>query len=50
MNIQLSNAEEWIDQEKTSDLGQVLIRYVCLWVGGRDGELVEGGKDLLMAR
>jgi small nuclear ribonucleoprotein (snRNP)-like protein len=30
MNIQLSNAEEWIDQQKTSDLGQVLIRYACL--------------------
>jgi small nuclear ribonucleoprotein F len=28
MNIQLSNAEEWIDQQKTSDLGQVLIRCV----------------------
>ena len=28
MNIQLSGAEEWIDQEMTSVLGQVLIRYV----------------------
>ena len=28
MNIQLSGAEEWIDQEMTSALGQVLIRYV----------------------
>jgi small nuclear ribonucleoprotein (snRNP)-like protein len=27
MNIQLSGAEEWIDQEMTSVLGQVLIRY-----------------------
>ncbi|XMA09363.1 hypothetical protein WAI453_002154 [Rhynchosporium graminicola] len=26
MNIQLSGAEEWIDQEMTSVLGQVLIR------------------------
>lgn len=28
MNIQLSGAEEWIDQKMTSVLGQVLIRYV----------------------
>jgi hypothetical protein len=27
MNIQLSGAEEWIDQKMTSVLGQVLIRY-----------------------
>jgi small nuclear ribonucleoprotein (snRNP)-like protein len=27
MNIQLSGAEEWIDQQMTSVLGQVLIRY-----------------------
>lgn len=26
MNIQLSGAEEWVDQKKTGDLGQVLIR------------------------
>ncbi len=26
MNIQLSGAEEWIDQKMTSVLGQVLIR------------------------
>jgi small nuclear ribonucleoprotein (snRNP)-like protein len=31
MNIQLSGAEEWIDQQMTSVLGQVLIRYV-LWI------------------
>ncbi len=31
MNIQLSGAEEWIDQEMTSVLGQVLIRYVVLF-------------------
>lgn len=30
MNIQLSGAEEWIDQQMTSALGQVLIRYVLL--------------------
>ncbi|KAE8453516.1 hypothetical protein EG329_010377 [Mollisiaceae sp. DMI_Dod_QoI] len=30
MNIQLSGAEEWIDQEMTSVLGQVLIRYIML--------------------
>ena len=28
MNIQLAGAEEWIDQQMTSVLGQVLIRYV----------------------
>lgn len=28
MNIQLSGAEEWVDQKKTGDLGQVLIRCV----------------------
>jgi small nuclear ribonucleoprotein F len=28
MNIQLSGAEEYIDQQMTSALGQVLIRYV----------------------
>lgn len=28
MNIQLSGAEEWIDQKMTSVLGQVLIRYI----------------------
>jgi small nuclear ribonucleoprotein (snRNP)-like protein len=27
MNIQLAGAEEWIDGEMTSTLGQVLIRY-----------------------
>lgn len=30
MNIQLSGAEEWIDQQMTSVLGQVLIRYVLV--------------------
>ncbi|KAM3082436.1 hypothetical protein ACMFMF_002100 [Clarireedia jacksonii] len=32
MNIQLAGAEEWIDGEMTSTLGQVLIRYaIFLW-------------------
>ena len=36
MNIQLSGAEEWIDQQMTSVLGQVLIRYVLhLFSGSR---------------
>ncbi|TVY49668.1 putative small nuclear ribonucleoprotein [Lachnellula occidentalis] len=35
MNIQLSGAEEWIDQEMTSSLGQVLIRCNnVLWIQG----------------
>ncbi|CZR51893.1 related to snRNP protein SMX3 [Phialocephala subalpina] len=35
MNIQLSGAEEWIDQEMTSTLGQVLIRCNnVLWIQG----------------
>jgi small nuclear ribonucleoprotein (snRNP)-like protein len=34
MNIQLSGAEEWIDQQMTSALGQVLIRYVCTYLFG----------------
>jgi len=34
MNIQLSGAEEWIDQHMTSVLGQVLIRYVKSRFGG----------------
>lgn len=29
MNIQLAGAKEYIDQKMTSELGQVLIRYVC---------------------
>ena len=33
MNIQLSGAEEWIDQQMTSVLGQVLIRYVSISFG-----------------
>ncbi|KAL2105738.1 hypothetical protein VUR80DRAFT_6252 [Thermomyces stellatus] len=35
MNIQLSGAEEWVDQKKTGDLGQVLIRCNnVLWIKG----------------
>lgn len=35
MNIQLSGAEEWIDQKMTSVLGQVLIRCNnVLWIQG----------------
>ncbi|KAI1106451.1 like-Sm domain-containing protein [Jackrogersella minutella] len=30
MNIQLTNAQEFIDQKFTSDLGQILIRYVSI--------------------
>jgi small nuclear ribonucleoprotein F len=30
MNIQLTNAQEFIDQKFTSDLGQILIRCVAL--------------------
>lgn len=30
MNIQLTNAQEFIDQKFTSDLGQILIRCVSL--------------------
>lgn len=30
MNIQLTNAQEFIDQKFTSDLGQILIRCVVL--------------------
>ncbi|KAK7756479.1 hypothetical protein SLS62_001705 [Diatrype stigma] len=45
MNIQLTNAQEFIDQKFTSDLGQILIRYVpCCWglfvvLGGRVSRL-----------
>ncbi|KAI0994696.1 hypothetical protein K3495_g13485 [Podosphaera aphanis] len=39
MNIQLSGAEEWIDQQMTSVLGQVLIRCNnVLWMKGADGD------------
>lgn len=35
MNIQLSGAEEYIDQQMTSALGQVLIRYVEILLKSR---------------
>ncbi|KAI1084651.1 LSM domain-containing protein [Whalleya microplaca] len=39
MNIQLTNAQEYIDQKFTSDLGQILIRCNnVLWIKGADGE------------
>lgn len=34
MNIQLSNAEEFMDGKSTGSLGQVLIRYESSLVGG----------------
>jgi small nuclear ribonucleoprotein F len=35
MNIQLSNAEEWIDGKSGGSLGQVLIRCNnVLWISG----------------
>jgi small nuclear ribonucleoprotein F len=35
MNIQLANAQEFIDQKFTSDLGQILIRCNnVLWIKG----------------
>lgn len=41
MNIQLSGAEEYIDQQMTSALGQVLIRYVHrLWLW-RNGAILD---------
>ena len=37
MNIQLSNAQEFIDAKFTSDLGQILIRCNnVLWIKGAD--------------
>jgi len=39
MNIQLSNTEEYINQEATGTLGQVLIRCNnVLWIRGADQE------------
>ena len=43
MNIQLSNAEEWIDQQMTSVLGQVLIRYFIFLLSLQPGSLCGGG-------
>ncbi|TAQ89340.1 hypothetical protein B7494_g2317 [Chlorociboria aeruginascens] len=43
MNIQLSETEEWIDQEKTSSLGQVLIRCNnVLWIQAANQESGNG--------
>ncbi|KAL8409542.1 hypothetical protein RB594_007836 [Gaeumannomyces avenae] len=39
MNIQLSGAQEYIDQKLAGDLGQILIRCNnVLWVRGADGD------------
>ncbi|KAH9885978.1 like-Sm domain-containing protein [Xylariomycetidae sp. FL2044] len=44
MNIQLSNAQEFIDQSFTSDLGQILIRCNnVLWIKGADSGAENGG-------
>lgn len=50
MNIQLSGAEEWIDQQMTSALGQVLIRYAQSterYCGGVLAAL-EGGRERML--
>ncbi|KAI0153213.1 small nuclear ribonucleoprotein F [Xylariaceae sp. FL1272] len=43
-NIQLTNAQEYIDQKFTSDLGQILIRCNnVLWIKGADqGDVLMG--------
>ncbi|RKF56937.1 putative small nuclear ribonucleoprotein F [Golovinomyces cichoracearum] len=47
MNIQLSGAEEWIDQKMTSVLGQVLIRCNnVLWIQGANKK--NGDVDTVM--
>ncbi|KAI1214290.1 LSM domain-containing protein [Annulohypoxylon truncatum] len=48
MNIQLTNAQEFIDQKFTSDLGQILIRCNnVLWIKaadqGENGDVKMGG-------
>ncbi|KAK6955553.1 hypothetical protein Daesc_003193 [Daldinia eschscholtzii] len=48
MNIQLTNAQEYIDQKFTSDLGQILIRCNnVLWIKAADkgetGDVKMGG-------
>jgi small nuclear ribonucleoprotein F len=50
MNIQLSGAEEWIDQQMTSALGQVLIRYAQSTEKNRGGVLaaLEGGRERML--
>ncbi|KAI0007528.1 LSM domain-containing protein [Xylariaceae sp. FL0662B] len=46
MNIQLTNAQEYIDQKFTSDLGQILIRCNnVLWIKGADQS---GNSDVKM--
>lgn len=48
MNIQLSGAEEFIDQKFTTALGQVLIRYVVLdFIYGALGRLNALGLETL---
>ncbi|RYO93261.1 hypothetical protein DL766_001381 [Monosporascus sp. MC13-8B] len=45
MNIQLTNAQEFIDQKFTSDLGQILIRCNnVLWIKGAN----QGDRDVAM--
>ncbi|KAK8026104.1 LSM domain-containing protein [Apiospora arundinis] len=47
MNIQLTGAQEFIDQKFTSDLGQILIRCNnVLWIKGAGQG--EGGADVKM--
>jgi len=47
MNIQLSGAEEWIDQQMTSVLGQVLIRCNnVLWIQGADQNSGNGDTNM----
>ncbi|CAO4371489.1 Protein CBR-SNR-5 [Caenorhabditis briggsae] len=42
MNLQLANAEEYIDGNNTGNLGEILIRCNnVLYVGGQDGETGE---------
>ncbi|KAI1805754.1 LSM domain-containing protein [Daldinia bambusicola] len=44
MNIQLTNAQEYIDQQFTSDLGQILIRCNnVLWIKAADNKGESGG-------
>ncbi|KAI1471574.1 LSM domain-containing protein [Daldinia caldariorum] len=47
MNIQMTNAQEYIDQKFTSDLGQILIRCNnVLWIKAADKG--ESGGDVKM--
>ncbi|KAI0479466.1 like-Sm domain-containing protein [Xylariaceae sp. FL0804] len=39
MNVQLTGAQEYVDQKFTSDLGQILIRCNnVLWIKGANGQ------------